>query len=190
MPPAPAKVLHVKTSHHNIRNPFRLDSGLWISATSGRTEQRGALSFCGHLCSGLQKLSSPSSCRCELRWGDKPNSRRWWPGQFQPVYTVEKAPFSIRTYLLGQNPPPHNGGQQEMGLFIQVPLSTGATLRRDWTQITGLRTTAWGGVRGGERGSSCTPLRSRDWEKKPQQTWVRRACTLICQVFTSAVHSQ
>lgn len=28
MPPAPAKVLHVKTSHHNILNPFRLDSGL------------------------------------------------------------------------------------------------------------------------------------------------------------------
>lgn len=71
--------------------------------------------------------------------------------------------------------------------FLQEPPS-----RRGWTQITGLRTTAWWGWAWGwgERGSSCTTLRSRGWEKKPKQTWVRRAWTLICQVFTSAVHSR
>lgn len=105
-----------------------LYSGLWINATSGRTEKRGALSLCGHLCcvlrAQLPKFLPPGA--------PLEREAQQYNAMARPLpasrHCLENSLF-LKCCLLSQNLPRHNGGQQEMGLFIQVPLSIGAALQ-------------------------------------------------------------
>ena len=135
--------------------------------------------------SALWKLSPPGSGHCELCWENKPNSRMWWPGQFQPVYLCGghclKSSFFLTACLLGQKPPRHDRGQQETWLFIQVPLSQGATLPAGLGSDLRANDDTIGGVL--LYHTERQGLGGRGTQTKP----VSGASSLICQVFTSAV---